>query len=632
MSNEIKLLPEFLANQIAAGEVVQRPESVVKELVENSIDAGADHIAVVVKNSGKQLIHIVDNGKGMSKDDLKMSIKRHATSKISTQADLEKIMSFGFRGEALASISAVAQLEIRTKQEGEKLGWKLQSEPNKEDIITPENTEKGTQIFVKNLFFNVPARRKFLRANITEFRYISDTMMKFALSYPQLRFTFYDGDNLIFDVHPASLEERIAHLLGNTVAGSLIKVNFENDFIRIWGYVGQPHLARNSSSGQHLFLNTRAIQSKALSHAIFSSFEHLLEKNHKPLFIINLEIDPEQIDINVHPQKHEVKFEDERLIYNTLRKAVTLGLQEYDLTPEIELIRHQVSNPFEQNKDEQNGDSFIVNKITGEIIEPTPVRSYETKQSNFTERYNPKEYPDGNNDLFANVRPPQEEQSDEVSAFDALFNPDRRKEAVPINQESLGSSLNERVIQYWQLHNKYILMQTDKGMLIIDQHNAHERVLFEKAIKMMNKEFRSSQTLLFPVSFSISPSQKALIEEIREELFDIGFDFDLEANKAILKAIPTDISNGNEELSLMEIVSEYEENQKIKHTEKRENIAASFSCKSAIKTGKKLSQEEMKALATDILKCDMPYVCPHGRPVILDFTLKELDRKFGRTS
>ncbi len=631
MSNEIKLLPEFLANQIAAGEVVQRPESVVKELVENSIDAGADHIAVVVKNSGKQLIHIVDNGKGMSKDDLKMSIKRHATSKISTQADLEKIMSFGFRGEALASISAVAQLEIRTKQQGDKLGWKLLSEPNKEDIITPENTEKGTQIFVKNLFYNVPARRKFLRANITEFRYISDTMMKFALSYPQLRFTFYDGDNLIFDVHPSSLEERISHLLGNTVAGSLIKINFENEFIRIWGYVGQPHLARNSSSGQHLFLNTRAIQSKALSHAIFSSFEHLLEKNHKPLFIINLEIDPEQIDINVHPQKHEVKFEDERLIYNTLRKAITMGLQEYDLTPEIELIRHQVSSPFEHGNSDSDGDSFIVNKITGEIIEPTPVRSFETRQSNFTEKYDPKNYPNGNSDLFANVAPERSLQDEEISAFDALFNPDKRKAAAQIGDLTQAEH-NDKAANYWQLHNKYILMQTEKGMLIIDQHNAHERVLFEKAIKMMNKEFRSSQTLLFPVSFSISPSQKALIEEIREELFDIGFDFDLEANKAILKAVPTDISNGKEELSLMEIATEYEENQKIKHTEKRENIAASFSCKSAIKTGKKLSQEEMKALATDILKCDMPYVCPHGRPVILDFTLKELDRKFGRTN
>ncbi len=631
MINEIKLLPEFLANQIAAGEVVQRPESVVKELVENAVDAGATHIAVVVKNSGKQLIHIVDNGNGMSKDDLKMSIKRHATSKISTQEDLERIMSYGFRGEALASISAVAQLEIRTKLDGEKLGWKLISEPNKEDTITPENTEKGTQIFVKNLFYNVPARRKFLRANITEFRYISDTMMKFALSHPHLRFTFYDGDNLIFDVHPSPLEERISHLMGNTVSGSLIKVHFENDFIKILGYVGQPHLARNSSSGQHLFLNTRAIQSKALSHAIYSSFEHLLEKNHKPLFIINMEIDPEQIDINVHPQKHEVKFEDERLIYNTLRKAVTMGLQEYDLTPEIELIRHQVNNPFEQSKDEQSGENFLINKITGEVIENTPVRSFEQRQANFTERYNPKNYPNGNNNLFANVQPPNKERTEEESAFDALFNTGKRKEAAPLSP-TIGDELSNNTNKYWQLHNKYILMHTEQGMLIIDQHNAHERVLFEKAIKMMNKEFRSSQTLLFPVSINLSPSQKALIEEIKPELYDIGFDLEIENNRAIIKAIPTDISNGSEENALMEIISEYEENQKIKHTEKRENIAASFSCKSAIKTGKKLSFEEMKALATDIFKCDMPYVCPHGRPVILDFTLKELDRKFGRTS
>jgi DNA mismatch repair protein MutL len=456
-------------------------------------------------------------------------------------------------------------------------------------------------------------------------------MMKFALSHPNLRFTFYDGDNLIFDVHPSGLEERIVHLLGNTVAGSLIRVNFENEFIKIWGYVGQPHLARNSSSGQHLFLNGRAIQSKALSHAIFASFEHLLEKNHKPLFILNIEIDPEQIDINVHPQKHEVKFEDERLIYNTLRKAVTMGLQEYDLTPAIELIRHQVNSPFELSSDDQSGDSFIVNKITGELIEQTPVRQFEMRQQNFTERYNPKDYPKGSDRLFDGISAPKEEVNGEMSAFDMLFNPDRRKVAAPINSIN-GTTGDDSSISYWQLHNKYILMQTEKGMLIIDQHNAHERVLFEKAIKMMNKEFRSSQTLLFPVTINVSVSQKALLEEIRAELYDIGFDFEQEGNKIILKAIPTDISNGSEESALMEIITEYEENQKIKHTEKRENIAASFSCKSAIKTGKKLSIAEMKALANDILKCDMPYVCPHGRPVILDFTLKELDKRFGRTS
>ena len=322
MNNRIHILPEYIANQIAAGEVVQRPESVVKELVENSMDAGAEQISVVVRGSGKQLIHINDNGSGMTRDDLALSTKRHATSKIQTVQDLEHIMTLGFRGEALASIGAVAHLEIRTRMQEDEIGWKLTAEPLKDDTIEPFKSEKGTQIFVRNLFFNVPARKKFLRSDLTEFRHISETMLKFALARPDIRFTFYDADSLIFDVKPSSLEQRIVALMGERSASQLIPVEFAAPLVKVSGFVGQPSMAKQSRSGQYFFLNGRAITNRALTHAVFFPFEHLLDKNSHPFFVLNIEIDAEKVDVNVHPQKHEVKFDDERMVYNTIQQAV----------------------------------------------------------------------------------------------------------------------------------------------------------------------------------------------------------------------------------------------------------------------------------------------------------------------
>jgi DNA mismatch repair protein MutL len=333
ISSKIKILPDFIANQIAAGEVVQRPESVVKELVENSLDAGADEIAVLIKNAGKQLIHIIDNGAGMNEDDLRLSIKRHATSKIFSQEQLESIVTFGFRGEALASIASVAKLEIRSKQKDDNIGLKLTSEPGKEPSIEPFNTNDGTQIFVQSLFYNTPARRKFLRSNITEFRHISETMIKFAIANKNKRFTFYDDNNIIFDVKPEPLEKRIENLIGPQIKDNLIAVEYEDEKLNIGGFIGTPELAAKRSYGDYLYLNGRPIKSRSLSHAIFTAFEHLLDKNSKPFFILFLSIDPRDVDINVHPQKHEVKFENERYIYNSVLKAVSNALGAHNLFP-----------------------------------------------------------------------------------------------------------------------------------------------------------------------------------------------------------------------------------------------------------------------------------------------------------
>ncbi|MGA2297557.1 MAG: DNA mismatch repair endonuclease MutL [FCB group bacterium] len=633
---KIEILPDFIANQIAAGEVVQRPESVVKELIENSLDAGADTFAVIVRDAGKQLIHVVDNGIGMTKEDLALACMRHATSKIFTSEDLENIKTYGFRGEALASISSVANIEIRTKRESDTHGWKLTVEPMKKENIEPCNTDNGTQVFVRNLFYNVPARRKFLRANLTEFRYIADTMMKYALIHPDKRFTFYDGDSLIFNVLPTSPERRITELLGEKTTNSLIRVELENDFIKIEGFVGQPHLAKMSRSAQYLYLNKRSIQSKSLNYAIYSAFEHLLEKNMHPLFMLNLELDPKLVDVNVHPQKLEVKFDDERVIFKQINNAVLQALQKHNIIPEIRIKEQTANSPFEKiefSTDLKSSEVFLVNKETGEIIEP---------------KFHDKSIPVGTRPGAGFNRPDNinfqrenfhqgNHQPVDISAFDALFGKDTQENKT---ENDTSQFLRPQDVpqhkkpdfMYWQLHNKYIFCQTQSGVMIIDQHAAHERVLYERAIKAMNREFSYSQNLLFKIKLKLNSTEFSIIKELKDDFTNLGYQFVLnEPDELLLEGVPLDVRTGDEESTFKELIEQFEENQKIEHTNKRDNLAATFSCKAAIKTGDELTNEEIRRLIKDLFECSMPYSCPHGRPTILEFNLQEFDKRFSRT-
>ncbi|ROL62238.1 DNA mismatch repair endonuclease MutL [Bacteroidetes/Chlorobi group bacterium ChocPot_Mid] len=616
--NKILILPDFIANQIAAGEVVQRPESVVKELVENALDAGATEVAVVVKMSGKQLIHVVDNGCGIDKDDLELSIKRHATSKLITAEDLEEIRTYGFRGEALASIASIALLEIRSKLKDAEHGWKLVAEPMKKEIISPISMDSGTQVFVKNLFYNVPARRKFLKSDLTEFRYISDTMIKFAIIRPDIRFTFYDNENLIFDVLASDPVKRIENILGKNISSSLIPVDYSTDTLKISGFVGEPLIAKQSKSGQYLFLNRRSIISKSLSYAIFSAFEHLLEKKSHPFYVLNIILDPKQVDVNVHPQKHEVKFEDEKYIYNALTKAVGQALQSSNLVPEIALNYQEIQSPFTKMNDE---DKFVVvNKMTGEVI--STERNYQEQRGQSTTSPNFQR----SRDYSSNS---SENKNFEISAFDFLFN---KKKSENQQEEALTKGEFEKPVQmYWQVHRKYICTQTDKGFIVVDQHAAHERILYEKALKAMNKEYSYSQDLMFPIEVELDSSKRLLVKELEKDLVNLGFVFDEKVNgKISIKAVPLDVVSGSESESFKEIVEQYEEESRLRDSTTRDNLAASFSCKAAIKTGKYLTGEEMKKLIDELFNCSMPYVCPHGRPVIIEFTIPELDRRFGR--
>lgn len=639
----IHLLPEFLANQIAAGEVVQRPESVIKELVENACDAGATAVTVVVRGAGKSLIHILDNGCGMSRSDLAMSVKRHATSKIRTAEDLERIMTLGFRGEALASIAAVALLEIRTRRAEDEDGWKLIAEPLKPDVIEPFHTDVGTQIIVRNLFYNVPARKKFLKSDLTEFRYISETMLKLALSRPDIRFTFYDGDTLVFDAPVGTLRQRIEALFGEQTSQGILPVEYADQNLRIEGFVGQPHLAKQSRAGQFLFLNSRPIISRPLSHAVFQPFEHQIDKNYHPLYVLNLTLDPIKVDVNVHPQKHEVKFDDERGMYNAVHAAVSDALKKVNLIPELQFTGQAAESPFEKVQiGAARNDYALVNRLTGEIVEQNPSSSASDFGSSFSR--NPPQ--SSSSDSSSLPRPaslpagyhlpeygtPVVSRA-EQTAFDALFGGAEKTTAKHEQVQLLSGERQPSEYPMWQLHNKYVFVQSPKGVIVIDQHNAHERILYERALAAMNTALRSSQELLFPAKIIFAPDEATLVAELAEDLQALGFDFDIAPNgEAIVRGVPPDVRSGAEESALREIIEQYAEYSRLRHTEARDNLAASFACKAAIKTGEHLTFREMKQLVEDLFATSTPYVCPHGRPVILDFSLDEFDRRFGRTS
>ncbi len=527
---------------------MQRPESVVKELVENSIDAGADSIAVIVRDAGKSLIHIVDNGWGMTPEDLKISVKRHATSKIFKQEDLDAIRSFGFRGEALASISSVAKIEIRTKtEESGELGWKLTAEPGREIEIEPAALDKGTQIFVRSLFYNVPARRKFLRANLTEFRHISNTMLRFALAHPDISFTFYDEDNLVFDLKPESLESRIKKLFSEETSKSLIPVRYSDEKIEISGYIGEPHLARKTKANQYFFLNKRAITSRSLSHAVFTAMENFLDRASHPFYLINFKLNPSTVDVNIHPQKHEVKFEDERYIYNLLLRTAADALSRENLVPEFA---------------EESSEDFLVDKNTGEMIKPVNIQK-ETK-SNFTSRLenedfsaNKKEYLP-QNDFFVNRGMKQNERfgQEEMSAFEEIFGKEEQK------PEQIFSSDESDVFVFpFRLFDKYLLASKKDELIIVDIKTARQKIVYEEVLKELQKTNNSPQKLLFPVQYEMNTEEKVRFEEISGDLMEIGYEFEYrEKNQIELSAVPSFVQSGTELSSFLELLNNFDPN------------------------------------------------------------------------
>jgi len=613
MTSRIKILPDNLASKIAAGEVVQRPESVVKELLENAVDANATSIELIVKQAGKSLIQVCDDGTGMTEEEAILCIHKHATSKISSMEDLESIKTLGFRGEALSSIASVCQLEIKTETRDSEIGTLLKVESENEIITEKISAPKGTCIAVKNIFYNIPARRKFLKSDSTELKHIIDTFNRIALAHSEISLKFYNSDNLVFDFDRGTLEERIQQVFANNMMEAIIPVKQETDYLSLNGYIGKPSIFKKSRGEQYLFLNKRYVVNKNINHAVFTAFENILEKGDYPFFILFVTLDPKKVDVNIHPSKLEVKFDDEKDIYNFVLSVVRKSIGSHDLVPTMsfENATHQ-------------GEKLSFNPHT-------PV-----KQNDFSDRPNFIE------------REKRERTAVTDEDIDLVFS-SLTKNILPSSSLSSGSDYElvenkfDKQIEHLasteiettfliQLHNKYILSQIKSGLMIIDQHVAHERILYEKVLSRLDANMPFTQQLLFPIKIQFDIASYEILKELDLMVTKLGFKLKyLPKSYILIEGVPDDIKNGSEEKILREFVSEYLNNQTEKHLEEKDNVAKSYSCKAAIKAGDNLSEKEMRLLIDQLFATSMPYVCPHGRPIVIKISLEEFDRRFGRT-
>lgn len=611
MSDIIQLLPDALANQIAAGEVVQRPASVVKELLENAIDAGAASIKVIVKDAGKALIQVIDDGCGMSETDARMSLERHATSKIKTSDDLFAIRTMGFRGEAMASIAAVAQVEIKTKKEEVELGTLLQVEASEVIIQEPIAAEKGTSIAVKNLFFNVPARRNFLKSNSVEMRHIIDEFNRIALSNPQIQFLLYQNDQKVTELQFGKLSQRIVNLMGKNYQQQLAACEETTDHLQVKGYIGKPELAKKTRGEQFFFVNNRYIKSNYLNHAVIGAFEGLLQNGSFPFYVLFIEIDPKHIDINVHPTKTEIKFDDERTVYAIVRAAVKQALSTHNLAPSLD---------FGSDINFAPSISININKSTTTSKE----RDYSQYKTNPLQKRNLERWEVAYDELETERLSIDElkgaEQEEQTLTFESAA-----------NNPSVDTELTKDSKTTFQLHGKYIVSQVKSGMMLVDQQAAHERILYEKYLNYVEHQSGASQQCLFPQSVTLSLSDFILVMEMKDEIEGLGFLFEeFGKDSIIINGIPADMASGNEKSLFEGLVEQYKWNKAELSLSRNENLARAIAKRSSVKMEKCLQPEEMNAIIDQLFACSYPNYTPDGVSTFVVLGMDQINQFFNR--
>lgn len=591
MPDIIQLLPESIANQIAAGEVIQRPSSVVKELLENSVDAGSTFIQLVIKDAGKTLIQVIDNGSGMSETDARMSLERHATSKITKAEDLFAIKTMGFRGEAMASIASIAQMQIITKTADRDTATLIEvaaSKIKKQEYCQAPN---GTSISVKNLFYNIPARRKFLKSDSVELKHIIEEFKRVSLANPTIKFSLKHNSNEVYHLQDQNLRKRIVNIFGKKYNEDLVPIDTETDVINISGYIGKPSSAKKVKGDQYLFVNNRYIRSPYLNHAIKLAFSSLINEEHTPFFVLYLEIDPSKIDINVHPTKTEIKFDEERLIYQYLKVSVQHGLGKYNVTPSID---------FE-------AENTLIGQRSPATMIPTQ---------------------------YAPSKPSKAEKDAWSSLYQDIGQENHHPEnVVRIQSEALESSLYNDTEQQvekraYQLHNTYVINQIKSGYLVIHQQHAHERILYEKLLKIMDNKEKVTQQLLFPITLDLKPEEVVLVEKLLPSIHQLGFNIEHFGDQSfIIHGVPALIQQENAHALIIELIrqasDDFDFNAGIK-----ESVASSFAKQSCIKKNNQLTQEEMTRLIDDLFACEVPYVSPSGKKCFVDIDLQTLENMF----
>lgn len=605
MLDIIQLLPDAIANQIAAGEVVQRPASAVKELLENAVDAKSSKISVKIKEAGKTLIQISDNGIGMSATDARMSFERHATSKIRKSEDLFAIRTMGFRGEALASIAAVAQVEMKTKRTEDEIGTCISVEGSDLVVQEPVSCPDGTSICVKNLFYNVPARRNFLKSNPVETRHIIDEFQRVALAHPEISFTFFQNDMEVYNLTSGKLSHRIVGLFGKQYQEQLIPCKEDTSHIQVQGYIGKPENAKRTKGEQFFFVNNRFIKNHYLNHAVQNAYEGLLPDECHPFYVLFIEIDPKHIDINVHPTKTEIKFDDERTIYAIIRAAVKQALGAHNITPSLDFGQdvnfHSIATSAlnfnkESNADRDYGQFKTSPREHSNIAHWE--KMFEISKKEISD-YSGAEIPD-----FSN----QQHNDQEAITFESAAN---QKSALQDRQAS-----HENVQTIFQLHQQYIASQIKSGLMLVDQQAAHERILYEKYKAVLEKKSGASQQFLFPQTISLNPADFALVMELEPEFKSLGFLFNVFGKTDIvINGIPADIA-GSDEKNLFEgLIEQFKKNKSELSIDKRENMARSMARRAAIKPWQKLSAEEMRTIIDQLFACSNPNYSPHGKVI-----------------
>lgn len=612
MSDLIKLLPDSVANQIAAGEVIQRPASAAKELLENSIDSGASEIKLIIKDAGKTLIQVADNGCGMSETDARMCFERHATSKIQTAADLFAIRTMGFRGEALASVAAIAHVDIKTKLPGNELGSHINIEGSEVKSQETVSCPDGTNISVKNLFFNVPARRNFLKSNTVETRHIIEEFNRVALVNPDIEFSFVHNERQIFKLPISNLKQRITGIMGGNYSQRLVPVEQKTDKVIISGYIGKPEFAKKTRGEQYFFVNKRFIKHPYLNHAVDNAFQELLPNKAFPSYFVYFDVDPKQIDINIHPTKTEVNFQDNKLIYAILRSAVKQALGKYNITPTIDFEVEQSFNIPDPPKGKP-----IINPFQKAESEYNPFETHKPKVSSQRELSNTENW----DVLFSR----EKTNKDIFEITDAAKDTDKR--LVESKMSNIESGNEDRKI--FQIQNRYIVTFIKSGILIIDQQNAHERILYERFIKMLENEKWTSQQELFPQNINFTSGDAEIIKDIRKDLLKVGFEIEeFGRNTFVVNGTPPDISSKNIKETLEGIIENYKNNMIDLHLDRKINIARSMAVNLSVKAGKKLQIEEMGIFIDELFACQMPEKSPGGRSTIYIIPFEELSKMF----
>ena len=608
MPDKILLLPDNIANQIAAGEVIQRPASAVKELLENAVDAGATEIKLIITDAGKSLVQVIDNGSGMSETDARMSFERHATSKIQSIEDLFHIRTMGFRGEALASIAAVAQVELKTKREADEAGTYIEIENSVVKRQEPVAAPNGTSIAMKNLFFNVPARRNFLKSNAAEMRHIVDEFTRVAMSFPEILFTLTANNQQLFHLEAGSLKQRIVQLLGNNYNAKLVSVKEETDYMNIYGFVGKPETAKKTRGDQYFFVNNRFIKSPYLNHAVLSAFQQMIAPDSFPMYVLFIDLDPAVVDVNVHPTKQEIKFEDEKIVYAFVQAAVKHALAQFSITPTLDFDLDAsiqqlpaVQQPFTKDKQESATSSSIFKGFT------------QKHQAHFIEKTDKGELKHWK-DFYEKNEP-------------AAINQELSNETQPSTSDLPIAS--DAALS--QLMNTYIVMTSRNGFLLIHQQAAHERILYEQYKKASKDKPVSTQRSMFPVNLSFSPADTAIMQEIIPDLQDLGYLVEPFGNNAfVIQGIPADVTPGNEKYVIEILLEQYKHFSTELKFSKREKLIRSLARQQAIKTGTRLSEKEMKHLTDLLFQCEQPNISPEGNPTYLEFKQEQLEKLFGR--